>query len=137
MPSTNGFSHIALSVTDLDRSLAWYGRVLGARPLMTFEHDGFRRTVMGLEGGALLGLTQHDATGDDDAFSPSRVGLDHVGLAVDDVASLEEWVAHLDGLGVDHGGIQRDPELGSALVAAHDPDGIQVEWYLQEHQPVT
>jgi hypothetical protein len=38
---------------------------------------------------------------------------------------LEEWVGHLDALGVKHSAIQE--ELGGPLVVFRDPDNIQLE----------
>lgn len=49
--------------------------------------------------------------------------------------ALSAWVARLDAAGVPHSGIQVTPATGSALVAFRDPDGIQLELYVQIGMP--
>src|SRR3954449_9174833 len=95
MPELTGFSHVGLSVTDVDRSVAWYVDVLGFQLLMPTDAPGFRRVLMAHPGsGMLLALSQHDAsTGD--AFRETATGLDHFAFAVADRAALDEWAAHL------------------------------------------
>ncbi len=71
-----------------------------------------------------MGLMCHeDRAGD--RFDERSVGLDHFALAVRDRATLEEWVRHLDQLGVAHSGIK--DENGGPLITLRDPDNIQVE----------
>ncbi len=74
------------------------------------------------------------ATGDS-AFDPTRVGLDHLSWRVKDEGELDAWVARLDELGIAHGGVQRTASTGSALVAFRDPDGVQLELYVQTGPP--
>jgi catechol-2,3-dioxygenase len=81
------------------------------------------RSTAGLQ----LGLTVFDRSAGDDAFDPSRIGLDHAGLLVAGPDELDAWAAHLDALGIAYDG-PREAPLGWLLVA-HDPDGIPVEWY--------
>jgi len=37
-PATKGLHHVKLPVSDLDASLAWYARVLGAQHQAQFDH---------------------------------------------------------------------------------------------------
>ena len=46
-------------------------------------------------------------------------------LAVSNRETLEQWVQHLDRLGVRHSGIKE--ENGGPLVTLRDPDNIQIE----------
>ena len=39
MPDITGFGHVDLSVTDLDRSEAWYTKVLGAKRIVAQRVD--------------------------------------------------------------------------------------------------
>lgn len=134
-PGHHGPSHVALTVQDLDASVAWYGRVLGLAPLFAFATDDFDRRLLVDSTGLVVALTRHHATGSGDAFDPTRVGLDHLSLRVDSVEALAAWAAWLDACDVANGGVQRDESLGSAVVAFTDPDGIQLELYHQASAP--
>ena len=63
-----------------------------------------------------------------DAFDPFRTGLDHLALEVSSREELEDWMAHLEQLGVPYSPIK---ELGHAsYVCIEDPDGIPIElWH--------
>lgn len=126
-PTIGGVHHVAITVRDLDASVAFYERLLGAPPAASLEGDGLRRRLFALPGGTNLGLTQHDVPPDDD-FSPFRPGLDHLGLGVESRDELVRWVHHLDAEGIAHDGIV-DVEYGSAL-SVKDPDGVALELFV-------
>ena len=65
-----------------------------------------------------------------DAFTPFRVGLDHIALACADESELERVTAALTDAGVDNTGIKLDPALGKRYVAFKDPDRIAWELYM-------
>jgi catechol 2,3-dioxygenase-like lactoylglutathione lyase family enzyme len=126
VPPAPRLHHTSLTVTSLERSVPWYREVLGlAEPL---RHDGARwqRVVWRTEG-VTMSLTVHDRTDAHDRFDESRVGMDHLAFGCTSRAELDEWVAHLDALGVEHGPVVEAPH--AHLVVAHDPDGIPVEFY--------
>jgi len=52
-------THVALTVTDLDRSAVWYERLLGVEPVLDEDAGGFHHKVYPLSGGMLLGLHLH------------------------------------------------------------------------------
>ncbi|MGW3600882.1 VOC family protein [Streptomyces sp. NPDC005167] len=58
-------------------------------------------------------------------FDPSRSGLDHVALTVQDKDELSAWIERLDVLGVEHSPVHRFGP--SAFISLQDPDGIQTE----------
>jgi catechol-2,3-dioxygenase len=121
-------THIALTVRDLDVSGPWYRRLLDTDPVVDEHTDaGFRHLVWLLGGGTLLGIHQHDRAAPDEKFSEFRAGLDHVAFGCADRAELETWVARLDELGIEHGGIV-DASYGSGL-SFRDPDGIALEFF--------
>lgn len=116
------FSHVSLSVRDLDASAAWYEGVLGFVELFREEHDVQRARVYRFgNGGLALGLTQHRA-GDDAGFDPARTGLDHLAFLVEDSAEMDRWVERLTAAGVTHSGLQPTPP--GTFLNFKDPDGI-------------
>lgn len=125
MTEFSGFSHLALTVSDLERSTRWYADVLGWQVLMEDTDDNGIRLAFGvLPGGVGLGLRHHPrGTGDD--FSPERTGLDHVAFAVGSRDDLESFQEHLAGKGAVHSPIV-DAPYGSVL-SFKDPDGIALE----------
>ncbi|HVH93807.1 MAG: VOC family protein [Nocardioidaceae bacterium] len=121
-------AHIAVTVTDLDRSKRWYATLFDAEPVLDEDETagGFHHTVFLLEGGQLFGLHTH-AQSTNDEFDEHRTGLDHVAFACPDRSDLERWAARLDELGITHGGI-KDAHYGSG-VSFRDPDGIALEFF--------
>jgi catechol-2,3-dioxygenase len=118
-------THVAVTVTDLDRSVPWYTRLFDAEPVLDEDTGPFRHVVWAL-GEALFGLHQFPdpAAGQ---FDERRPGLDHVAFGCADRAELEKWVSRLDELQVTHGGIV-DAHYGSGL-SFRDPDGVALELF--------
>jgi len=127
MPDITGIAHVELSVRDLDRSVDWYCKLLGARDVWRGSSDEFGITACAIyepKSKMVLAFTRHDQQ-EPEPFSPRRPGLDHVSFGVADRAALEDWVAHLDSLGIPHSPIQDDATPPS--VTFQDPDGIALE----------
>jgi len=128
MPEISGYHHVALTVTDIDKSAGWYTDVLGFRKFRDFERDGFRKVlVVHPASGTAFGLTDHGARGSGDAFSEFRTGLDHLAFSVADRTALDAWQARLDELGVDHSEIK--PSAAGDVIVFRDPDNVQLEVY--------
>jgi catechol 2,3-dioxygenase-like lactoylglutathione lyase family enzyme len=121
-------THVAVTVTDLDRSTRWYGELFGAEPVLDEDETtgGFHHTVFALGGGQLFGLHAHPQ-GAGDRFDELRTGLDHVAFTCRDRNELQGQAARLDELGIAHGGIV-DAHYGSG-VSFRDPDGIALEFF--------
>ena len=128
MPEFPGFTHIAVTVTDLSRSTSWYAALFGSEPVLDEDEDagGFHHTVFALGDGQLFGLHLHRDTVDG-RFDERRPGLDHISFACVDRTELEGWTKRLDDLGVRHGGII-DAHYGSGL-SFRDPDGVALEFF--------
>ena len=135
VPAITGVHHISLTVSDLDASLAWYQRLLGAdRVPMKFPHYEREDTGYGLllvesRSGLIIGLHKNTANAGEQ-FDEARTGLDHVGLNVGARENLEAWTAWLDELGIKHSGIRSGEEpFAFATVVFRDPDNIQLELF--------
>jgi glyoxylase I family protein len=132
-----GVHHVRLSVTDIDRSKAFYTQLLGTGPAIdnTAELSDpeavqdparlFGGVVYQL-GEQILGLRPvPGASGD--RFSPGRVGLDHVSFTVASRAVLDEAARRLTAAGVEHGEVVELHEQGLQILSVQDPDDINLE----------
>ncbi len=127
MSTFPGLGHVAVTVTDLDRSIPWYEALFGAKPVLDEDTGPFRHVVWAVGPGNLVGLHQFPALTSSDAFDARRPGLDHVAFACASRTELEKWAGRLDELGVPHGGIV-DASYGSGL-SFRDPDNIALEFF--------
>lgn len=125
-----GIQHVAITVSDLERSTQWYRRLFGADPVLDEDEESgqFHHTVFALDGGMLFGLHTHHGAETGDQASEHRTGLDHIGFAVSSFGELERWRARLDELGIAHGGIKK-AHYGSGL-SFRDPDNIALEFFV-------
>jgi glyoxylase I family protein len=129
MPTLSGVHHIALTVTDVERSIPWYERVLGFTMVGKQDEDSFGVRKAFLRGpgeGFALTLVQHPyAAGS--VFDEKRPGLDHVSFSVPDETCLTEWTDRLNEHGVTFSPISEEHSSpGTTVVALRDPDGIQI-----------
>jgi glyoxylase I family protein len=129
MTALTGVHHVALTVTDVDRSVPWYERVLGFTTIGRDDEGeaGLRKVFLRGPGfGLTLTLVQHPAGGGA-LFDESRPGLDHLTFSVPNVDSLREWTDRLEEHGVTFSPIAQEPTApGSQVIALRDPDGIQL-----------
>jgi glyoxylase I family protein len=127
MPTIAGIHHVSITVSDIDRSVAWYEELLGLVQLMEEKHPdgGGHAVVLGKPDWSMcLGVHHHDTNGAE-RFSETRTGLDHVGFLVSSRAELDAWEARLTQRSVEHSPIT-DAE-GYAVLVFRDPDNIQLE----------
>ncbi|SNT52119.1 VOC family protein [Rhodococcoides kyotonense] len=126
MPEFPGLAHVAITVSDLSASTAWYSRLFGSDPVLDEDSGNFHHTVFAIGGGMLFGLHTHPGHSAGEPFDEHRVGLDHVGFGCTQ-EELQAWPARLDELKIDHSGIKHD-HYGSGL-SFRDPDNIALEFF--------
>ena len=131
MPQHQGFGHLTLTVTDLERSAEFYNRVFGAQTALSSE-DELGPFIVCMGPGFMVGLRKWEQTARGDTFVFSRVGLDHMGVHVESTDELDKWVAHLDEIGVQSSDIAESP-FGLHL-HVKDPDGIAIEFFVPGQQ---
>ena len=128
MPSITGGHHIALTVSDADRSAEWYCSLLNMQ--VALKHDGEDvkfRVLADPESGWVLGVRQyppHPA----DRFDEFRTGMDHLAFGVATRDELEAWERELSSRGITFTPIAETP-IGPVIVF-RDPDNIQLEFFL-------
>lgn len=125
MPAFPTITHVALTVTDLARSVPWYEQLFDAKPVLDEDTGPFRHVVWAI-GSTLVGLHQFPDPVNED-FNERRPGLDHLAFACSNRGELEAWQSRLDELGIAHGGIV-DAGYGSGL-SFRDPDNIALEFF--------
>jgi glyoxylase I family protein len=118
--------HVAITVSDLAVSEAWYTRVLGVAPVLDEDTGPFRHIVYVL-GTTMLGLHGFPDLVTKERFNERRPGLDHISFGCANRSELEKWAVRLDELGVVHGEIV-DAGYGSGL-SFRDPDNIALELF--------
>jgi catechol 2,3-dioxygenase-like lactoylglutathione lyase family enzyme len=124
MATLQGFHHVKLPVTDVERSRDWYTRTLGFAVELDFVEDG-----------VLMGVALRDPSGTvplalrcDPDRAKAMSGFDPIAIGVPTDADVERWRDRLTELGEPHGGIVTG-HLGPVLVGLRDPDGIEVRLY--------
>jgi glyoxylase I family protein len=130
-PALSGVHHLGLTVRDIDDSEKWYSAVLGlVRAFVEPHPTGGGHTVVMTrpDTGLFLGLDYHPQA-DQERFDARRTGLDHLALKLDHRSDLDDWVARLDALGIQHGPVQVKTEPSYATLVLHDPDGIPIELF--------
>ncbi|OZM71412.1 glyoxalase [Amycolatopsis antarctica] len=143
MAKLTNVHHLALTVTDVDRSVPWYERVLELEEISRREDagTGIRKVVLRAPGdGFAVVLVQHPEVVRPGApmsetgvrwasdFDERRTGLDHVAFRVSSRAELRDWEQRLADYGVTYSAGKESRTMpGSEVVVFRDPDGIQLE----------
>ena len=133
---TTGLHHLRITVTDIERSRAFYQDVLGFDvaaespgdvddPEVRADPTQLYGGVVFQTGGILFGL--RPVAEAPDRFDSTRVGLDHVSFSVPAVDELHAAAKRLEQAGVEHGEVKELEGFGIAILSFSDPDGVHLE----------
>ena len=122
---TQSIHHIALTVSDVARSVEFYTSLFNFQQAAEFGS----RVLLSNNSVVLVLTPAPDPTQaiPGDRFNENRIGLDHVSFSVESMAEIESAVQKLDARGVKHGEVTPLEPFGIAILAVRDPDNIQVE----------
>lgn len=132
MDELHGFHHVAVTIRDLDASVAWYRDLLGFRELFTEDAPDRRACVMTFpDGSSGVGLVEYP-TVPWVPFDPRRSGLDHLAFTVATLDGIRDWASQLTDAGIVHSGVIEVPS--GAIVNFKDPDGIALALFWERPQ---
>ena len=129
--------HIAVNCIDIQKSLDFYGRILGLKKLQTVDCGDFDILYFALPNGARLELFDYHGKNRvfvagiaDPSYSyvraESEAGLRHIAFQVEDVAAHEQL---LKAEGVEITLSTCDlPNLGARVLLFLDPNGVTIEF---------
>ncbi len=137
MPLVNstGFAHVRLTVTDIERSKAFYDQVFGWPAAIDasaqVDQPGVRTSPESFYGGVVYQTPQGTLFGlrpvGTATFDSEHTGLDHVSFAVASRSDLDAAEEALNGAGIAHGEVNELADAGIAILSFQDPDDINVE----------
>ena len=126
-PLVGAIDHLVLTVSDLARSLDFYARVLGCRPLLV---DGLPSAL--LFGKSKINLHQHPSGFDPKARNPVIGGGDFCLVATVPITAVETRLAE-QGVMIELGPVLRSGARGDMMsIYFRDPDAnlVEVSHYL-------
>jgi catechol 2,3-dioxygenase len=122
LPAKTHLGRVSLQIADLERSLAWYQKVLG---LEVAKHTADSAFLTAHDDDSVL-VELHQRTGARPISRRGRLGLYHYAILLPDRASLGRFLAHLATIGAYAG--MSDHFVSEALYLT-DPDGLGIEVY--------
>jgi len=125
---TPGLNHVIMTVSDVQRSRAFYGDLLGF-DVVVIEEDPDKSFFFGCGGVQFFFFPSRQPL-PNDRFSEFRIGLDHLSFTATSREGLSEMADKLIAAGVDTKGVEQFPHTGNWYVAFRDPDNIQLEYWL-------
>ncbi|MBH5334860.1 VOC family protein [Streptomyces pactum] len=120
--------HVGINVTDVERSTAFYRRVLGLDVVTEGTEEGRRFVFLGRDGALVLTLWQQAGH----AFEADRAGLHHLSFEVgsaEEVRAAEAVLRELGARFAYDGVVPHGEGTASGGIYFTDPDGTRLEIY--------
>lgn len=125
---TSGLNHIILTISNTERSRAFYGDLLGF-DITVMEEDPDKSFFFTC-GGVQFFFFPSRQPQPGDRFSEFRIGLDHLSFTAPDRQALDALADKLLAAGVPTKGVEQFVHTGNWYIAFRDPDNIQLEYWL-------
>ena len=122
LPDDAHLGAVRLQISDLDRSVRWYGEVLGLDVLSRSE----RSAELGVKADGRTLVALREKKGIRPVPKRGLLGLYHYAILLPDRLALGRFIGHLAKLGV-HAGMS--DHFVSEAVYIDDPDGLGIEIY--------
>ncbi len=119
---TTGLNHIILTISNVERSRAFYGDLLG------FDLNDIANGFFFMSGGVYFFFFLSGHPIPNDRFDEFRIGLDHLSFTAPDEDALHTLAATLKAAGLETNGVEVY-HTGNKYVAFRDPDNIQLEYW--------
>jgi glyoxylase I family protein len=132
---SSGYAHVRLTVTDIERSKAFYDKVFGWPVAVdtsgSVDEPGVRQSAEQFFGGVVYQTPEGTLFGlrpvGESRFDSEHTGLDHVSFAVASRSDLDGAASALTDAGIPHGEIVDLADAGIAILSLQDPDDINIE----------
>jgi catechol 2,3-dioxygenase len=122
LPAATHLGRVRLQIADVERSVAYYERVVGLRVIE--KREGM--AVLGAHDDDLPLVELHELRGARPVPRRGRLGLYHFAILLPDRASLGRFLAHLEQIGAYAG---MSDHFVSEAIYLTDPDGLGIEVY--------
>ena len=118
--------HVAINCIDIQKSLDFYGRILGFKQLQTVDCGDFDITYFALPGGGRLELFDFHGRNRSPARENGDAGLCQLAFQVEDVAAHEQALK-AEGVQITLSTCDL-PDLGARVLLFLDPNGATLEF---------
>jgi glyoxylase I family protein len=118
--------HVSINLVDVEKSLDFYGRILGLKQQQTVDCGEFDITYFSLPDGSRLELFDYHGKNRNLPREESEAGLRHLAFQVEDVAA-HEAVLRVEGVKITLPTCDL-PNLGARVLLFLDPNGVTLEF---------
>jgi catechol 2,3-dioxygenase-like lactoylglutathione lyase family enzyme len=118
--------HIAINCIDIEKSLDFYGRILGLKQLQTVDCGDFDILYFALPNGSRLELFDYHGKNRTASREENGSGLRHVAFQVEDVAAHEKLLK-AEGVEITLSTCEL-PNLEARVLLFLDPNGVTLEF---------